>query len=332
MLTGYQDEESPGRRLQEVAERGHGTIRLGREKDGQEDRVDVQCHLGTYSLSAHADEGQIISLVETLCPEHVLLVHGDETARASLEKALGERSRMVHLPYGGQSLGFSFETRRRVKSSQSEGVDLLAQQMAVIRERRTRMGEFSHAVGELLLLRGDAPTPVRYLALESDHLWVEVAPGLEQAVYPDEVLKIVGDSPPDAADLVAYQPQPAVPVVMEPNQALTYANQPFPPEARLRKAGYRLDQHILVLTFDFPDVVRVKYREELISLQSTTGWQVEVTLEANQAALNALAREVLPDGWQVVKGPAIYRVKKRVAVSVSASLAGSAPCPCMNLR
>ena len=63
----------------------------------------------------------------------------------------------------------------------------------------------------------------------------------------------------------------------------------------------------------------------MLSLQSATGWQVEVTPEANQAALNALAREVLPDGWQVVKGPAIYREQKRVAVTVSASLAGSAP-------
>ncbi|HEX9075350.1 MAG TPA: MBL fold metallo-hydrolase, partial [Anaerolineae bacterium] len=49
-LTGYQDEESPGRRLQEMATRGHGTLKLGKEV------VDVQCQLGTYALSAHADE------------------------------------------------------------------------------------------------------------------------------------------------------------------------------------------------------------------------------------------------------------------------------------
>jgi hypothetical protein len=71
--------------------------------------------------------------------------------------------------------------------------------------RRTRLGDLAHAVGKWLLLRGDVPTPVRCLALESDHLWVEAAPGLEQAAYPEEILKIVGDSPPDAADLAAYQ-------------------------------------------------------------------------------------------------------------------------------
>ncbi len=62
LLTGYQDEESPGRRLQELGERGSGTIRLGTDK------VDVQCLVATYSLSAHADQSQLINLTETLGP------------------------------------------------------------------------------------------------------------------------------------------------------------------------------------------------------------------------------------------------------------------------
>ena len=325
LLTGYQDEESPGRRLQEVAEKGHGTIRLGREKDGKEDRVDVRCHLGTYSLSAHADEGQIISLVGTLHPEHVVLVHGDETARASLEKALGERERIIHLPHGGQTLEFGFNTKQRFGSLKPEETDFRAQQMYVAQERRARMGDFVNAIGKWLLLREELPTPVRCLGLESDHLWVEVAPGLEQAAYPEEILKLLGDSPPDATDLAVYQPQPASPALMEPNQALTYANQHFPPEARLRKTGYRLDQHILVLTFDFPDVAREQHRDKIVELQSATGWQVELIPETNQAALNTLAREVLPEGWQAIKGPAIHREQKRVAVTVSIPLSGSAP-------
>lgn len=84
-LTGYQDEEAPGRRLQEVAARGSGAIRLGKDK------VDVQCRLATYSLSAHADEAQLVSLAETLDPEEIVLVHGDEAARASLERSLRAR-------------------------------------------------------------------------------------------------------------------------------------------------------------------------------------------------------------------------------------------------
>ncbi|MGC1379044.1 MAG: MBL fold metallo-hydrolase, partial [Anaerolineales bacterium] len=122
LLTGYQDEESPGRRLQELAEgRGgsetrpnNGTIRLGADK------IDVQCRIASYSLSAHADESQIINLVETLNPETVFLVHGDESARASLEKALTARQRSARLPKAGQSFEITGRPVRFLKPDRSE--------------------------------------------------------------------------------------------------------------------------------------------------------------------------------------------------------------------
>ncbi|MBN2149031.1 MAG: ParB N-terminal domain-containing protein, partial [Anaerolineales bacterium] len=277
-----------------------------------------QCHLGTYSLSAHADEGQLISLAETLDPEHIVLVHGDGEARASLEKALSERRRIVHLPHSGQVLAFQFDQRKIMRTDALAG-DLRAHQMELVSERRSRLLDFANSAGKWLLLKGEAPTPVRCLALEDDHLWVEVAPGLEQAAYPEDILAVLGDTTPTEADLAPYRPRSAAPTVMEPNQALALANQHFPPEARLRKAGYRLAEHILVLTFDFPTAALQNFAEAIAALQSATSWEVEVTPEANQSALNALVREVLPGGWQIIKGPAIHREQKRVAVTVAAS-------------
>jgi predicted metal-dependent RNase len=113
LLTGYQDEESPGRRLQEMAAKGSGgTLRLGKQ------RVDVQCQLGTYSLSAHADEGQLVSLVEALDPGEVVLVHGDEAARESVSRALLARKRSVRLPHNGQSLDFRWGASPAERASQ----------------------------------------------------------------------------------------------------------------------------------------------------------------------------------------------------------------------
>ena len=115
LLTGYQDEESPGRRLQEMAARGRGTLRLGKDK------VDVQCRLATYSLSAHADSGQLVSFVETLDPTQVFLVHGDEEARTSLAAALRARGRRVRLPRAGQTFGFQFTPVVRPQTAQGLG-------------------------------------------------------------------------------------------------------------------------------------------------------------------------------------------------------------------
>jgi Cft2 family RNA processing exonuclease len=310
LLTGYQDEEAPGRRLQEVAQRGSGTIRLGDKK------VDMKCQLGTYSLSAHADEGQIISLVETLGPQHVILVHGDSQARTSLEKGILARGRTVHLPRAGESLTFQFK-KRKILGPSTAAVAYRSRWVEQTRERTTSLEQFTESVGKWLLIKGNPPTPARCLALEHDRLWVEVAPGLEQSVWPEDILTVFGTEPPTDADLAAYLPKRPTPEVMEPNQALAFANQHFPPEAGLRKCGYRLDEGTLLLTFDFPDVAGERYADRIDQLAAATGWTVSIAPEANQAALNILVQEVLPQGWQITKGPAIHRDEKRVAITAA---------------
>jgi Cft2 family RNA processing exonuclease len=310
LLTGYQDEESPGRRLQQLSERGSGTLRLGADK------VDVQCRIATYSLSAHADESQIINLTETLDPEMVFLVHGDLNARLSLEKALSARQRSVHLPEAGQSFELQFEKTTRFISSEPSD-NPRSRQVELNRQRGEQMSQFAGAAGRWVMVKGDGPTPARCLAVECDHLWVEIAPGLEQPVYPESVLAVLGITPPTHAELAPFAPPSVKPAVMEPNQALATANEQFPPEARLHKSGYRLADHILTLTFDFPDAACERYSDSITALEQLTGWQVEVAPETNQIALNALVREVLPEGCQIVKSPAIHRDQKRVAVTIS---------------
>lgn len=308
LLTGYQDEESPGRRLQELAERGSGSIRLGGSK------VDVRCRVATYALSAHADEAQLVSLVEALAPRHVVLVHGEEQARASLEQAISARKRIVHTPRAGQVLTLTFERNSRLAAN--SGANPQASQAALRRQRREMMDRFAGAEGKWVSLQGKNPITARCLAVVDDHLWVEVAPGLEQAVYPEEVLSIQ-DAAPEVQKPAEAPLSAGTAAFMEPNQALSVANRLFPPEARLRKAGYSLDARVLTLTFDFPDMGRRRYSSLIEELARRTGWQVDVNGEANQGALNALAREVLPESWRLVKGPAIHREQKRLAITVS---------------
>ncbi|MBN1312323.1 MAG: MBL fold metallo-hydrolase [Anaerolineae bacterium] len=109
LLTGYQDEEAPGRFLQRVlAQHESGeevTLRLG------DQAVTLRCALGTYSLSAHADEAELINTAERLDAQEVLLVHGDPGARHSLATNLRQRERRVKTPKIGQTLTFDFAAR-----------------------------------------------------------------------------------------------------------------------------------------------------------------------------------------------------------------------------
>jgi Cft2 family RNA processing exonuclease/dsRNA-specific ribonuclease len=83
LLTGYQDEESPGRALLELAQSaGPKELRLANAT------VPVACLFGTYGLSAHADRMQMVSLIEATSPRTVALVHGDERAQQTLAGSL----------------------------------------------------------------------------------------------------------------------------------------------------------------------------------------------------------------------------------------------------
>lgn len=109
LLTGYQDEESPGRAMQKILrERQAGeeaTLRLDK------DLVPLRCEVDTYSLSAHADEQELVNLALALQPSEVMLVHGDAGARHSLASALRRRQIGVSQPSIGTQRELHFAAR-----------------------------------------------------------------------------------------------------------------------------------------------------------------------------------------------------------------------------
>lgn len=127
LMTGYQDEEAPGRFLQRLMqERQRGetpTLKLG------DATVRVRCEIDTYSLSAHADESELLSFAEALKADDIMLVHGDAAARHSLATALRQRGRSVRTPRIGQSRTLHYKARPwsvgRVKEgAETSSVDL----------------------------------------------------------------------------------------------------------------------------------------------------------------------------------------------------------------
>jgi uncharacterized protein len=111
LLTGYQDEESPGRLLQRILrEREEGkteevTIKIDNKP------VTLRCYVGSYSLSAHSDNEELIAYNNQLDPSETFLVHGDPNARYKLAMNIRERGRVVHQPKTGQSFTLVYKRR-----------------------------------------------------------------------------------------------------------------------------------------------------------------------------------------------------------------------------
>lgn len=114
-ITGYQDEESPGKRLQNLAEKKGGHLLLEGKK------YEVRCEVGTYSLSAHADENELTQYAAQLDPEWVWLVHGDTEARERMLTLLRERNLRVRLPELGEVVEPSLQKKKSFASKSGLG-------------------------------------------------------------------------------------------------------------------------------------------------------------------------------------------------------------------
>jgi Cft2 family RNA processing exonuclease len=94
-VCGYQDEESPGRALQRLAQRDDraalASLTLPTEQGMT--TVSVAARVETYSLSAHADRSGLSQIISDLAPAQTMLVHGlgreQKGFREMLERARG---------------------------------------------------------------------------------------------------------------------------------------------------------------------------------------------------------------------------------------------------
>lgn len=117
LITGYQDEESPGYALLSLSEKPTNRFL---NIDGN--NIQFNCKVEKYGLSAHADRLQIINFVESLKPQKIILVHGDEEAKSRLAEGLSDYD--VVKGYNGLILECSVKKVRKKKSVKISPISL----------------------------------------------------------------------------------------------------------------------------------------------------------------------------------------------------------------
>lgn len=101
LFVGYAKEDSPAARLKAAAQNGQ-QVTLDPDRGMQ----DVNCTVGRFRLSGHSHRHQLVDLVGRMQPTTVLLVHGEEEARAWMEGAINGRYPEVEVirPKTGEAL------------------------------------------------------------------------------------------------------------------------------------------------------------------------------------------------------------------------------------
>jgi Cft2 family RNA processing exonuclease len=316
-LTGYQDEESPGRRLLELAEGATDTITLAGRA------VPVRCRVSKYALSAHADSNELSRLIDALNPREVVLVHGDSEARPALADLLyrtSARHRPIHLPQTGDTIrvGPTRKATHTVGRTVTPGIGSGA---PLTRETLPQLAAHVHG-----LPRKQPHSPAELLDLwygvrswDDTHYAALVrlldAPGLDFRRLPSRP-HLYQTVPSDQ-----LQQEPAAqPAFAEPNLLLARVDALLGSHTGLYKRGYHLPTHELRLFFDFPQVARERYQDLIDQVVADTGWSVVINEMPQQERLFAAALAYLPAGVKVTKGPALYLDRRAVSLTLDTAL------------
>ena len=309
-ITGYQDEESPGHHLlelaQEVKDKGEGVLRL----DGVTRRV--LCQVNRYGLSAHADAGQMLNVICRMDPKHVVLVHGDDEARQALSTTFPATMK-VHLPGNGEHIELpSFRRQHSAPLVQVKSPGLAAGEPLHLIKLHTR------------LLQKDGPGR-RYTVQEIAATWhgqatPDQAEALRQAILNAPQLFQPDRHRPFLFSLAsghrAITPKTTISSAKSDTGSVTkQAHHLLGHLPDLDKIGARPEQKTIVLNFAFPDRAITQYQEIFQQLSTNTGWSVEVSPRADHAALSQAVREALPLTWDIVK-VSIFPQEKRVRARV----------------
>jgi Cft2 family RNA processing exonuclease len=310
-ITGYQDEESPGNRLLELAElppESERLLKLG------EVSLPVHCGLGKYGLSAHADKSEIVSLVHSLGARNVFLVHGNPTTTAALAKELQTEYRgQIYVPANGESFDIKIAAPRKQlekkllptldKQTEPQRDDLPELWRFILDERSPAVG---FTVEELFYIWSGKKAAVKTVCPQFGRL-VNTSRYFQPETRRPFIFHTVA---PDA--LAEEDPTPA----LEVNQMLALADQWFPPQTGLYKKGARVEGKIALLYFNFPTTAQQKYSEKFTAFASETGWSVQVNTECNLIAAQDLVLQLLGDDAPAMGKFSYFPVENRFKIQL----------------
>jgi Cft2 family RNA processing exonuclease len=98
-ISGYTDEESPGRRVQ--------ALETGSEIELDGTMVTVRAQVQRFSLSAHADKAGICQVIERVSPKHLILIHGGREALHDLSRTSNLQNKyLIHIPAVGEVIAY----------------------------------------------------------------------------------------------------------------------------------------------------------------------------------------------------------------------------------
>ncbi|MDE7272406.1 MAG: MBL fold metallo-hydrolase [Lachnospiraceae bacterium] len=305
IITGYQDEESPGRQLLSLLE----------EKEERQITLDgttlpVKCRIEQVGLSAHGDKSEITALLERLSARHVFLVHGNEETIRGYGKELSREDyrRHVYLPECGQTYHVEIR-RKRQQLSNPLAYSMQKSDAFTAKDARLLWTYWrEHYIGR------------RFSVSQAAFIWY--GQQQEEAILQD-MQEILSESPyfsPNMRQLFLFEAnsEEDVEKALAPKertiQDVEIQIQEIFAGFAYRKIGYYPDRREVVLLFDYPDSIdRALFQKGAAKFQERTGWTVSMNPAMNHSAAGSLLYAAFGSRLQKMS---YYVERKQYAVTV----------------
>ena len=288
IITGYQDEEAPGRQIQQLLE----SEEEERFLTVNEHRVPVHCTLKKISLSAHGDKAEIQGLLERLSARHIFLVHGDPAVVEGLPSGLDVDYRTrIYTPETGDSETIYLRNPRK---QWKKVYPYTMQKKEHFREKESFGKEFydylqTHYTGNKFTVHDMA-----FIWYGKDITDEETLVSFEQTL--DESVYFSRDG--KRLFLFRCSTQEEIENLlkksdgMDQNTAIKYAEQVFA-EYPYKKISCFTEKKELLMVFDFPKSAGAEFDTLANGFFEDTGWKIYKNAEPNEYAIQTFLSERL---------------------------------------
>lgn len=294
-ITGYQDEESPGQALMKLAALPATEPRFFAMSGVQ---VEVCCKVEQYSLSAHADNQELVGLVSKLKPKLVLPVHGDASARDALAFSLRKTCRSeVVLPMQGDVFRVKGGATEQTTASPTARLNPLAlwPPWDPYTKRDLDLPRFHEWLASV-------KPPLKWITVEElAGIWRapnvptdEEVDVLRTALAAQEHPYFVEDSRrPYLLHITARENLNLILPKFGADQVWDLVHQIFPKETGLERVGLFPGERVVELAFRFPGAIEAHLRERLNELSRRSGWSHRLVGDTHTQQLQTLLSQWL---------------------------------------
>lgn len=328
IITGYQDEESPGRQLLNLLENPKDQTLTINNKT-----VPVKCRIEQVGLSAHGDKSEIMSLLDRLSSRNIFLVHGNKEAIEELGSELANEDyrRRIYLPECGQEYEILLHNKRKQLSFQPAFT--LQMQQLFTKEDEKQLWNYwqAHYLGKTFSVSQIANIWYGKAAdyLNNANTGSPIQTDADILENMQEILLNSDYFSPNTHRLFLFEANTpeAVAQALAPKeltvQDLELQLQTLFPKDAYRKISYYPEKKEVLLQFDYPDSQDIdEFNQKAKQFTDATGWALKIHPSMNHNAVALLLSAFF--GNRLTK-TSYYAEKKCYAITLSKPSTSATP-------